>query len=86
MLQKLITHYAKADKSVTALGKELLELLAAAKDDKKRAALKPPAEDDAKKAEAAIKARETQPSPIKDQLNPALFKPETLAPDSVQCP
>jgi hypothetical protein len=85
LLTKLIAHYAGADGSVTALGKELLDLLRTVRDPKALKALAPPGKDESAKATEAIRAREAPASSVKERLG-FILDPAALPPKSVTCP
>jgi hypothetical protein len=85
LLAQMIAHYAPLDAAVKDGGAELLSLLAAVKDPKAAKGIKPPDAAAQKGATEAIRARESQPSKIKERLG-AILSPETLPPETVSCP
>ena len=81
-LSTLIAYYTKADPSIKALGKELLDLLQAVKDP---SALKPLADPAAAAAARATIKPDPGKSTVKDRLG-TILTPETLPPPTVECP
>jgi len=86
LLKRIIGHYAKKDKKITALGKELLELLPLAGNYKAADALKPPA--DPKEAEAALRKAGApwDVSGYQDVLGWAVDPERMPGPRSIACP
>ena len=86
LLKRIISHYAKKDKKITALGKELLELLPLAGNYKAADALKPPA--DPKDAEAALRKAGApwDVSGYQDVLGWAVDPERMPGPRSIVCP
>lgn len=85
LLRRMIAHFAPADASIKQAGAELLTLLSATKDSKAQGSLQGLATGARDAATQAIRARESQPSTIKQRLG-AIVDPEKLPPGSVTCP